>query len=420
MVAARLWKGEFSEKPAREKFMRGLWWATGLTGGVTLFFALSGGTFFDFAAPYDSYFDALPGLVDAIRGERAALLRADSWRSLVFVLLTAGVVWAWLSRDSWRQGVRRWIPVVALGVLVVADLWAVDRRFLSRDDFQAPAKSVIAPDEADREIMADREPGFRVLNTQDPFNEAYTSYFHRSIGGYHAAKLRRYQDVIDRYLSRFHPAVLGMLNTKYFIVNDPESGARTVERNGEAFGAAWFTDDVTLVDGAQAELDALESTDLRRVAVVDRRFANVVDAAGDESAQDGSTTNSESAQDGSTGAGIVELIEYSPNYLKYETLSTAQKVVVFSEIYYDKGWKAFIDGMEVPYFRADYILRAMVVPAGEHTIEWRFRAPRFALVEGITLACSIAILLWLVAEVIGAAVVKKRKNRQLWVKKTND
>jgi hypothetical protein len=385
--------GADSENFSRSRFLRSLAWATGLTGGVALFFALFGGVFFDFSTASDSYYDGVPGLVDAVRSERAAMLRADCWRSLIFVLLTAGVVWAWFSRDSWRNGVRRWIPVAALSALVLCDLVPVDLRFLSHDDFKAPARVEVTPDEADREIMADNEPGFRVLNTENPFNEAVTSYFHRSVGGYHAAKLRRYQDVIDRYLSRFHPAVLGMLNTKYFIISDPASGERMVERNNEAFGAAWFTSGVTWVDSATAELDALGTTDLRSRAIVDERFKSMVNSAN------------------TAGDGIINLTEYRPNYLKYQTLSTTEQVAVFSEIYYNKGWTAYIDGAEAPYFRADYILRAMVVPAGEHTVEWRFRAPRFALVEGITLASSIAILLWLAAEIIGKYIVRKKRTK---------
>ncbi len=387
LVASGLWRGELSEGVSisegagKKRFVRDLGWSLGLTGGVALLLALFGGAIFNFSTPSDSYLEGVPGLVDAVHSERAAMLKADAWRSLVFVLLTAGVLWAWVTRPSWR-GARRWIPVCALSALVLADLVPVDLRFLSHDDFQAPSRVEVKPDEADLAIMDDPEPGFRVMNTQNPFNEANTSYFHRSVGGYHAAKLRRYQDVIDRYLSRFHPGVLGMLNTKYFIVSDPATGERVVELNGDAFGAAWFVDDVVRVDGAQAELDALDTTDLRQTAVVNSSYELRV-----TSYERGTQTDG------------IELVEYRPNYLRYESSAATDRVAVFSEIYYDKGWKAYIDGEEAPYFRADYILRAMVVPAGEHTVEWRFRAPRFATVEGITLGCSILILLWLAAAI---------------------
>jgi hypothetical protein len=387
LVASGLWKGADTTF-GKQRFNRGMLWSLGLTGGVALLLALFGGAIFSFSSAGDSYLEGVPSLIDAVRSERAAMLRADAWRSLVFVLLTAGVVWAWVTKPSWRAA-RRWIPVCGLSALVLADLVPVDLRFLSHDDFQAPSRVEVTPDDADLEIMDDPELGFRVMNTQNPFNEATTSYFHRSVGGYHAAKLRRYQDVIDRYLSRFHPGVLGMLNTKYFIVSDPATGTRTAELNGDAFGAAWFVDDVVWVEGAQSELDALDTTDLRREAVVDSGSQPRIASLGEPSPDD-----------------AIALTEYRPNYLKYETSTIADRIAVFSEIYYNKGWRAFIDGVEAPYFRADYILRAMVVPAGEHTIEWRFRAPRFAAVEGVTLGCSILILLWLAA----AVIIKRKKD----------
>ncbi|MDR2883076.1 MAG: YfhO family protein [Alistipes sp.] len=388
LVAAGLWKGEFTD---RRRFNRGLVWSLGLTGGVSLLFALVGGSVFDFAAATDQYYESVPGLLEAFRTERASMLTADSWRSLLFVALTAGVVWLWAGRkNSVHNDAKslkiKWLSVGALAVLTLADMIPVDVRFLSRYDFVPPSGAVIKPDEADREIMADPELGFRVFNTDNPFNEALTSYFHRSVGGYHAAKLRRYQDVIDRYLSRYHPGVLGMLNTKYFIVSDPASGERMVELNGEALGAAWFVDGLTWVDGATAELEALDKTNLRRRAVVDLIFSE----------KTGVPTDNLSASDNFS----INLTEYRPNYLKYETSTSAEGVAVFSEIYYDKGWMAYIDGEPTDYFRSDYILRAMVVPAGQHVIEWRFRAPHFAAVEGVTVTCSLMILLWLAFSVL--------------------
>jgi hypothetical protein len=394
LVASGLWKGGAGKIPipageaygvtdiSGKRFAKGVLWALGLTGGAALFFALCGGWIYDFGSATDGYFEGIPGLVDAIHGERAALLKADCWRSLIFVVLTAGLVWLCYSWRGKMTPARRLLMVGGISALVLSDLVPVDLRFLSHYDFHAPSQVKVTPDEADLEILADPEPGFRVMNTQDPFNEAYTSYFHRSVGGYSATKLARYQDVIDRYLSRHHPGVLAMLDTKYFIVTDPASGTRSVEPTGNALGAAWFVDDVAWVEGAAAELDALDKTDLRRTAVVDRRFENFIKPAP------------------SVADGRIELVEYRPNYLKYESSAATETLAVFSEIYYDKGWTAYIDGAEAPYIRADYILRAMIVPAGDHTIEWRFRAPHFAAVEGVTLACSIMILVWLAAALL--------------------
>ncbi|MDR2894854.1 MAG: hypothetical protein LBU97_05280 [Alistipes sp.] len=407
LVASELWKGTFAARAEKARFMRGLAWAAGLAGGTALLLALVGGAFFGFAAAGDSQFEGIPGLVDAVRGERAALLRADSWRSLMFVLLTAALAWWWVSaRDSQTARDKKTLKrnLIAAGVLaalVLVDLVPVDVRFLSHDDFQTPTEAQVIPDEADLQIMADTEPGFRVMSTDNPFNEAYTSYFHRSVGGYHAAKLSRYQDIIDRYLSRFHLGVLAMLNTKYFIDSDPATGERRAELNPDAFGAAWFVDGVAWVDGAAAELDALETADLRHEAIVDQRFREAMIAA-----SSGQTTNTDPSAD-TTQTASIRLVEYRANYLRYETSAPTDRVAVFSEIYYDKGWRAYIDGVEAPYLRADYILRAMIVPEGTHTVEWRFRAPRFALVEGITLACSLAVLAWLAA---GVALQHRQRN----------
>lgn len=373
MGVSELWKGTIP----REKVLHGLKWSFGLAGGVALLMALLGGAIFDFSAASDGQFAQVPGLVDAMRDERAAMLRADAWRSLGLVVVTASVLAFWV-----LGGVKKvWWPAGALIVLTLADLVPVDRRFVSWDDFEPRALLAVEPDEADLEILQDKEPGYRVFNTANPFNEAYTSYFHRSVGGYHGAKLRRYQDVIDRYLSQFDLGVLNLLNAKYFILTDPETGERTVEANPEANGAAWFVDEIVQVDGARQELEALATMDNKKQAVVDARAdvktMFIVD----------STTN-------------IVLTEYRPNYLKYETSNAAEGLAVFSEIYYDKGWTASIDGAPAKYLRADYILRAMVVPAGEHTVEWKFRAPRFRAVEGVTLTASIAILIWLITATI--------------------
>ncbi len=389
LVMAGLWKGDFSGLSglSGRRFKRGFLWAIGLTGGLALLFAMFGGVIYDFSAAGDEQFSGVPGLVEAMQNERAAMFRADCWRSLIFVVLTAGVVWLWARRRS------EWF-VAALGVLVLADLVPVDLRYLSHSDFRARERVQVVADEADKIIMADPELGFRVLNTQNPFNEAFTSYFHRSVGGYHGAKLRRYQDVIDRYLSKFDLGVLNMLNTKYII-----DANRQVELNPEANGAAWIVEEIVFVNGAREELEALGTIDNKRQAVVGRNVGSELSYA--ENSHDQLIYG---------GEGAVQLVEYRPNYLRYESSTATGGLVVFSEIYYNKSWTAYIDGQPTDYIRADYILRAMEVPAGEHTIEWRFRAPNFNAVEGVTLATSIAILLWVAAAAGVPAVRKKLKS----------
>lgn len=399
----------------RRRAIRNLGISAGIVGGICLIIALFGGSIFDFGrseteqmmteqwrqmlsySGAQQYVDAglheELGIVsaEAMAAERADVMTADAWRSLIFVLLTAAALWLYL-----RGKMRFSVTAAALVALVAVDLIPVDLRFLPQDTFVSKRSVKISPTEADRMIMADTTLGYRVLNlTVSPFNDATTSYFHRSVGGYHGAKLSRYQDLIDNYLSMVNYGidssarkVLDMLNTKYLI------RPTGVEVNDAACGAAWFVDRIYLVENPREEMDALGQIDPHTEATVERQF---------EEQLDGFDTN-----DGFDGR--IELTEYRPNYLKYRYSASGQGVAVFSEIYYDKGWKAYIDGVEAPYFRADYLLRGMSLPAGEHTVEWRFRAPDFGLVEGVTLTCSLIIIGGLVA-VVAVAVVRRRKSR---------
>ena len=224
--------------------------------------------------------------------------------------------------------------------------------------------------------MADKSLGYRVLNLSvSPFNDATTSMFHRSVGGYHGAKLGRYQDIIDRYLNNGDEGVLDMLDTKYVITRSGE----VIERPS-ANGAAWFVENTVSAESAKRELEMLGETDLKTTAVVS---AENIPSVG--------TT---------LGTGEIELTEYRPNYLKYEYAADGEAVAVFSEIYYPDGWTMYVDGAEAPYFRADYILRAALLPAGRHTVEWRFRAPMWGVSEGITLVCSLLIFIALITTII--------------------
>jgi hypothetical protein len=229
--------------------------------------------------------------------------------------------------------------------------------------------------------MQDKDLGYRVLNhTVSPFNDASTSRFHRSVGGYHGAKLARYQDLIDNYLAKGNEGVLDMLNTRYVITPEGKVALRE-----SANGAAWFVEGMRYVNSAREEIDALGMTDLKKVAVVD--FAQKPDIG---------------AYAPIDFEGEIRLTEYAPNRLKYHYTASEEAVAVFSEIFYNKGWRAYVDGVESPYFRADYVLRAMRLPAGEHEVEWRFRAPQWSVVEGVTATFSAVILLGVVALIFWA------------------
>lgn len=353
-------------------------------GGVALFFLLFGGSIFSFSSPVDAQ---LPDdIVAAMRSERASMMRGDALRSLFFVLTCTGVV------VGFAMGkVRRGWLVAALSMLMFADLAGVDARYNHHKDFKPKADAVIKPTDADRLIMEDKELGYRVFNlTVSPFNDATTSMFHRSVGGYSAVKLQRYQDVIDRYLSKADPAVLGMLNVKYVITPDG------VVQNPDALGAAWFVEGVVSEPDARGEIDALGTADLRREAVV---------RAGDV---DGLPAQPRHSEPASCDAGVepageaspINLTEYRPDYQKYEYTSGNDGVAVFSEIFYPHGWQSFVDGAAVPHFRADYILRGMNLPAGQHTVEFRFVPERFKAVNNITAIFSLIIILCVVAAII--------------------
>ncbi len=397
----RLWQGADDRKRIR----RAMAWAGGIVGGVTLLLAVGGPSLFDFGREAsgqmmsDEFYHMLKqsgaddyiargvhdelgwAVADAMAEERGEILAKDAWRSFAFVAAMAAV----LALFAFGRLKRGWL-VAAVAVIVVADLLPVDLRYSPHSSFVAERKAAksVEPTAADRLIMEDREPGYRVLNLSvSPFNDATTSLHHRSVGGYHGAKLSRYQDVIDRYLNSLDEGVLDALNTKYIITREGEPLLR-----GSANGAAWFVEGVSVAADATAELSQLGECDLKRTAVV---------AEADLPART------------DFAAGEIRLAEYRPNYLRYEYETDGDALAVFSEIYCNDGWTMSVDGKEAPYVRADYILRAAELPAGRHTVEWRFRAPAWGAVEGVTLACSAAILIMLVLTVIYAIRDEKKR-----------
>lgn len=403
LALCRLWRNDADPR----KLRRGLAWAAGITGGLCLLFAVAGGAFFDFGreagssfmtdqfhymfqqAGLQEYIDkGMPeemgfAVGNAMAAERLSLMQADAWRSLIFILLTAAAVWLFATRR-----INKYLLTGAVTVLICADMIPVDLRYLPHDRFGSPRSRQITATAADNQILADKDLGFRVFNlTVSPFNDATTSYFHRSVGGYHGAKLSRYQDLIDRYLSQRDSGVLDMLNTRYEIVPSANGTAIAVRRGTEN-GPAWFVSDVVSATTPQEEIDLLGRIDTKTTAVVQ-----------------GPRTQPQ-------GTGDIRLTAYRPNYLKYEYTADAPATAVFSEIYYDKGWTASVDGIEAPYFRADYVLRAMELPAGAHTVEWRFRAPHWTAVEAVTLVCSLLILLG-AAAVCVLSFIGWRRRQQL-------
>ena len=355
-----------------------------ITGGVLLIailYSFAG----DFRAPVD---DQLSGqlpqwYIDAVRADRAGLLRGDAFRSLILIglVLTAAYMY-------WRKNINATVLCGIIGTLVVFDLWTVNTRYLTSDDFTRSGQSAVAATDADKAIQSDPDPNFRVLSfLQNPWSEARAAYFHKSIGGYHGAKLRRYQELIENCLDQQYRGVLqglqngnqdwsafgvlNMLNTKYFIVG---SEAGSAIRNNRALGNAWLVSTVDQVNNADDELAAVCQLNPTANVVVD-------------------VSKFQLSTDRFNNSGSITLQQYQPNHLTYQYDNPEQGLAVFSEIYYPEGWVATIDGSPVEIIRANYILRALEVPAGAHTIEFKFQPAAYHAGNKVMMASSVLLLL---------------------------
>lgn len=351
------------EKEEKE-VLRSMAISGGVVAGGSLLLWFLGPSLFDFSAPGDMRFQQFGLSLEPLWDTRKALLRQDSLRTVALVAFTSALIWAFL-----QERINKNILIAGIALLVVFDMWAVGRRYLDKEDFTARASNitVLQPRPVDTQILQDKDPNFRVLDASvNPFTSSYASYFHKSLGGYHAAKLQRYQDIIDRYLSQNNQQVIDMLNTKYVIYPEQQQGqGAVVQRNPGAMGNAWFVADVRLVDTPNEEIDALGQINLRREAAVHREFADYIAGLPSDS----------------TTTGQIQLTAYAPNHLTYSSSSDREQLAVFSEIWYgpDKGWQAYIDGEPVEHIRVNYLLRGLRVPAGQHNIEFRFNPRSYQL-----------------------------------------
>lgn len=380
-------------KTGKAAAAKGIYTAAGITGGICLFLIIFGRAIFSFTGVSDAHLASAPSfLFDGIVAERKALLTSDSFRSLAFIALAAGTLWIYT-----RGKLKNSYLIAILGILVLADMWPVDKRYFNSSNY-VTVKQYNSPFEMlpyEKQILADKDPHFRVLNlTTSTFNDSRTSYYLKSIGGYHAAKLRRYQDLIEEHISKMNMNVISMLNAKY-IITQGENGQPVPMRNSQAMGNAWYVDTLMVVDNATQESDALNFIDMRTTAVTGREFESF--AANPARAHD------EMAN--------VRLTKYTPRYIDYESNSSADGTVVFSEIYYPYGWKATIDGVPADHFRANYTLRALNVPAGKHQIHFEFDPE--SVHKGETLGMLFIIVMYCAVLAIAVmAVISKRKKQQ--------
>lgn len=391
-----------TEKVEETCLKKSFLWSLGLTGGICLILWLMPSLLLNFQSVYDTQFqNQVPEwYYTALLMDRASLASADALRSLIFILLGAGLlVWFWKSKNKKTTSM---VVSAGIALLILVDLWTVDRRYLNdRNYVKEKPQDTYQESVADKEIFKDTDESFRVFGLNNPWQDTNVSYFHHSIGGYHAVKLRRYQELIDHRLDPEYRNIVGalqkaqsiddimsvlaaspslnMLNTRYIIYNPDQAPIR----NPYAFGNAWFVDQVEIVENADAEIEVLNTINPLETAVVDKRFAKDLE---------GFTPHKDST------ASIV-LEKYRPNRLTYKTKADSDQLAVFSEIYYQPGWKATIDGKEAPHFRTDWILRGMVIPAGEHTVVFEFYPDTYVLAANVSAYSSFLILLLLIAAI---------------------
>ncbi|MDG2432440.1 YfhO family protein [Flavobacterium sp.] len=367
-------------KLEKELRWKSLWQPTAAALGliILLFF---GKSLFDFEGPNDSYFVQSygPGFVDALKADRMSLYSADLLRSGFFIVLTAGVLWLFI-----KNKIAQNTAIILVGLFMVSDLFFVDKNYVSSKDFVS-AREVQVPfveTPADAMILQDTTH-YRVFEVSGNFSSARASYFHKSIGGYHAAKPRRVQQLFDYQIAKNNLEVLNMLNVKYVIQTDKE-GKEFPVINPDANGNAWFVNDIKLVNKADDEMKMLNNINTKKAAIFNIHLY-------------GAKFKNARLKRNLDTTGTITLNVYKPNYIKYSSDSKKEGLAVFSEIYYEKGWNAYIDGEKTSHFPVDYVLRGMMVPEGKHTIEFKFEPDVIQTGSSITIASGIGILILLVA-----------------------
>lgn len=382
----------YQRKISNKEFTDGLKYSFGITGGIALLFAVIPGLAGSFTGNTDSQYLQMgwpQELIDALISDRQSALRTDAFRSFIFVGLAAAGIWAY-----WNNKIKAQYAIVLWAVLVIGDMWPVNRKYFNNEHFSSKREVSVPFQETlvDKEIKKDKDLYYRVLNLQNPFADARTSYFHKSIGGYHGAKMKRYNELfsysiepemrkliagfknpqsLDSVMSQL--SVINMLNTKYLIY-DTNSQPLV---NSNSLGNAWFVNDIKLVENADKEITSLANFNPKRECILNKKFEN----------------NLEGFKSGS-GEGSIKLTEYKPNYLKYEALAAnGKQLAVFSEIYYPKGWNSYVDGKPVKHFAVNYVLRALVLPEGKHVVEFKFEPDSYFIGNKVSLASSVLLII---------------------------
>lgn len=370
---------------SKEELLKKLKIALGITIGLCLLLGVGGSMFFDYSGAMDSY---LPEqILSAVRSDRASLAMRSALTSAVFIALAGGLIWGYLTgKISNTNNV-----IIGIAILVTIDMLSVASNYLNEDNFieESEYEAYFQPRPVDQQILQDPDPYYRVLDlTRSPYNDAVQAYFHKAVGGYSPAKMERYQDLIDVHMNgQFNAEVLNMLNTKY-IIYQPEKQQPVVIPNPTAAGNAWFVDRVKWVKNADEEILSLNAHRLgdsavagefkpKEVAVIRDNFKSQI---GDDNI-------------GKDSTAFVKLAKYGLNEISFTSSNSKAGVAVFSDMYYPHGWTAYIDGKETPIVKADYVLRALKVPAGQHKIEFKFHPETFYTGNTISLVSSLLLIL---------------------------
>ncbi|WP_345085075.1 YfhO family protein [Nemorincola caseinilytica] len=386
------------DKEQREELRRKVIYAAVITAGICAVIGLLGSILFDFSGFRDKQFQS--EMVRLLKEDRAALTMASALKSAVYILIAAGLLWAYLN-----DKLRKSYLVGGLALITVIDILPVAHNYLSGKQHNSTEldhyvdagelEDTFVPREVDKAILQDRDPYYRVLDlSRDPYNDAQQAYYHKCVGGYHPAKMEMYQDLTERHLSNgFNGAVLNMLNTKYIILG--KDGQDRVMPNPFACGNAWFVSEIKWVNTAEEEINALRSNilgdtvqvpdafDPRKTAVIRNTFKSTIG----------------SFVPGADSTSKITLTRYGLGDLSFSSSAPKPGLAVFSDIYYSKGWKAYIDGKETPIVKANYVLRAIMIPAGNHNIEFHFRPDSFYNGRKVAMAGSLLIIALCVAAV---------------------
>tara|TARA_B100000795_G_scaffold104061_1_gene76745 strand:+ start:14712 stop:17150 length:2439 start_codon:yes stop_codon:yes gene_type:complete len=367
----------FKTHISEEKKRKSLVYATSLLGGLLVLFLLFKNTLFNFVSPYDSDIIEAMGVpfIDAVREDRMTLFTNDGIRSLVFIVLSAITLWLFLTKKY-----KETFTICILTILVVFDLVGVDRRYVNNEDFVNKRIMEQPFQKSAATLQIEKQTGrFRVYDAaNNAFNSAEVSYFNSSIGGYHAAKPRRMQDIADFYINQGDISMLNMMNARFIIVQS-KNGGLYGQRNPYANGNAWFVQNVILAETADEEIIALDSLDTKKTVVVHKDFISYLPLK--DIKRDSTAT--------------IELVYDTPNHLVYEAATESTQLAVFSEVYYSKGWNAYINGEPVEHIRVNYLLRALKVSKGYSKIEFKFEPSVVKKGSFIALFSSVLFILFL-------------------------